>query len=70
MLEPIKNVVNAKNLCRVPQNDEIRKMGRAGRRVARSRSRAVAGSNRASRPFCPEVAAESHPAFEGFILKG
>jgi hypothetical protein len=34
MLEPIKNTVNTKNLRKVTQNEEIRKMGRAARRAA------------------------------------
>jgi hypothetical protein len=34
MLEPIKNTVNTKNLRKVAQNEEIRKMGRAARRAA------------------------------------
>jgi hypothetical protein len=34
MLEPIKNAMNAKNLRKVIQNEEVRKMGRAARRAA------------------------------------
>jgi hypothetical protein len=34
MLETIKNTVNAKNLRKATQNEEIRKIGRAGRRAA------------------------------------
>ena len=34
MLQPIKNTVNARNLRKVAQNEEIRKMGRAAHRAA------------------------------------
>jgi hypothetical protein len=34
MLQPIKNAMKVKNLSKVTQNEEIRKMGRAARRAA------------------------------------
>ena len=34
MLEPLKNAVNPKNLRKVAQNEEVRRMGRAASRAA------------------------------------
>jgi len=34
MLEPLKNVLNTKNLHKVAQHEEVRRVGRAGRRAA------------------------------------
>jgi hypothetical protein len=33
MIQPIKNIVSAKNLRRATQNEEARKMGRAAQRA-------------------------------------
>ncbi len=34
MLDTVKNVLNTKNLRKVAQNEEVRRIGRAGRRAA------------------------------------
>jgi hypothetical protein len=34
MLDPVKNALNTKNLRKVAQNEEVRRIGRAGRRAA------------------------------------
>lgn len=34
MLEPVKNTLNTKTLRKIAQNEEVRKMGRAGGRAA------------------------------------
>jgi len=34
MLEPVKNTLNKEKLRKVAQNEEVRRMGRAGRRAA------------------------------------
>jgi hypothetical protein len=34
MLEPMKNIINTKNLRKATQNEEVRRMGRAASRAA------------------------------------
>jgi hypothetical protein len=49
MLEPVKNAMNTKNLRKITQNEEVRRMGRAAAHAGRELVKAFAREYRQQR---------------------